>query len=124
MQKLHASILKSLREYELEKTKSWAEEVEANSDAKLAMFLLNRGDDKLLQVNFDPALVRTLREVKYLLLLTLEIPNTARRIYDKVEVYRSQTGNLDLIVGMYNSILQTLHPVEFPLLQDRIDRIN
>lgn len=53
------------------------------------MFLLTRGDDKLLEVNFDPALVRTLREVKYLLLLTLEIPNTARRIFDKVEVYRS-----------------------------------
>ncbi len=75
-------------------------------------------------MNFDPALVRTLREVKYLLLLSLEIPQTAKRIYNKVEVYRSQTGNLDLIVGMYNSILQTLHPVEFPLLQDRIDRIN
>lgn len=39
-------------------------------------------------------------------------------------MYRRQTGNLDLIVGMYNGILQTLIPVEFPLLQDRIDRIN
>ena len=124
VQKLHASIIKSLREYELEKAKAWAEDVEANSESKLAMFLLTRGEDKMLEVNFDPALVRTLREVKYLLLLCLDIPVTASRIYDKVEVYRSQTGNLDLIVGMYNSILRTLHPVEFPLLQDRIDRIN
>jgi dynein heavy chain len=41
-----------------------------------------------------------------------------------VNVYRSQTGNLDLIVNMYNEILATLLPVEKPLLADRIEKIN
>jgi dynein heavy chain, axonemal len=41
-----------------------------------------------------------------------------------VNVYRSQTGNLDLIVNMYNDILSTLLPVEKPLLAERIEKIN
>jgi len=77
-----------------------------------------------LRVNFDPVLVRLLREVKYLQLLDIKVPERAAILYQKVNVYRSQTGNLDLIVSMYNEILSTLLPVEKPLLSDRIERIN
>ena len=69
-------------------------------------------------------MVRLLREVKYLQLLDIKVPETASILFKKVNVYRSQTGNLDLIVNMYNEILSTLLPVEKPLLQDRIDKIN
>jgi dynein heavy chain len=41
-----------------------------------------------------------------------------------VNTYRTQKGNLDIIVDMYNNILATLLPVEKPLLSDRIERIN
>jgi len=75
-------------------------------------------------VNFDPVLVRLLREVKYLQLLDIKVPERASKLFEKVNVYRSQTGNLDLIVNMYNDILATLLAVEKPLLQDRIERIN
>jgi len=37
-----------------------------------------------------------------------------------VNVYRTQTGNLELTVNMFNEILATLLPVEKPLLADRI----
>lgn len=77
-----------------------------------------------LKVNFDPVLVRILREVKYLLLLDIKVPARAEALYQKVNVYRSQTGNLELIVNMYNEILATLLPVEKPLLGDRIEKIN
>jgi dynein heavy chain len=77
-----------------------------------------------LKVNFDPVLVRLLREVKYLLLLDIKVPERASNLYQKVNVYRSQTGNLELIVNMYNDILATLLPVEKPLLADRIEKIN
>ena len=33
------------------------------------------------------------------------------------ETYRQQTGNLDLIVNIYNSILETVLDVEKPLIQ-------
>jgi dynein heavy chain len=44
-------------------------------------------------------------------------------LYAKVDVYRNQTGNLELIVEMYNNMLSTLLPVEKPLLADRIEKM-
>ena len=38
----------------------------------------------LLSVNFDPSLVRLLREVKYFKLANLEVPEAAASIYKKV----------------------------------------
>lgn len=73
-----------------------------------------------MRVNFDPVLVRLLREVKYLQLLDIEVPERASALYSKVNVYRTQTGNLELTVNMFNEILATLLPVEKPLLADRI----
>ena len=48
--------------------------------------------------------MRLLREVKYFLLLGLEVPATALEIYKKAETFRRQTGNLDLIVAMHNQV--------------------
>lgn len=80
-------------------------------------------EEGFVRVNFDPILKALLREVKYLLLLDLSVPPTAQALYDKVGVYRTQTGNLELIVEMYNNMLSTLLPVEKPLLADRIEKM-
>ena len=69
-----------------------------------------------MRVNFDPVLVRLLREVKYLQLIDIEVPERANALYDKVNVYRTQTGNLELTVNMFNEVLSTILPVEKPLL--------
>ena len=61
-----------------------------------------------------------LREVKYLLLLDIKVPERASALFEKVNVYRTQSGNLQLIVDMYNDILSTLLPVEKPLMMSRI----
>lgn len=53
-------------------------------------------------------------------MLDIEVPERASQLYAKVNVYRTQTGNLELTVNMYNDILATLLPVEKPLLADRI----
>ena len=78
----------------------------------------------LLTVNFDPALVRLLREVKYFRLLKLDVPDSALEIYKKAEQYRSQTGNLELIVQIYNKIQTTLLPVERPLISGHLNKID
>ena len=118
VQKLYASILKTLKEFEDSKVKQWEAGVTESTDEKLNQFLLTKeeGEDGLLSVNFDPVLTRLLREVKYLLLLGIEVPPKAQELFNKVDVYRTQSGNLDIIVGMYNDILTTLLPVEKPLL--------
>ncbi|GLE01103.1 hypothetical protein PINS_up009916 [Pythium insidiosum] len=78
----------------------------------------------MLFVNFDAALVQLLREVKYFLLLGIEIPEDALAIYKKAEVFRRQTGNLALIVDLYNTIHATLLPVERPLVKTYLDRMD
>jgi dynein heavy chain len=42
-----------------------------------------------VRVNFDPILVRLLREVKYLSLLDVQVPERASLLYKKVDVYRT-----------------------------------
>jgi len=59
-----------------------------------------------------------------LLLLDIDVPERASLLYKKVDIYRTQTGNLEIIVNMYNEILAILLPVEKPLLADRIERMN
>ena len=129
IQKLYNSLCKSLREFEQEKIEFWEKSVDSNTTNQLNKFLLVREENDIapeghVRVNFDPILTALLREVKYLQLLDIKVPETAKKLFDKVDVYRSQTGNLELIVDMYNEIIATLIPVEKPLMQKRISTID
>jgi dynein heavy chain len=79
---------------------------------------------QMLETNFDPSLVRMLREVKYFLLLGLEVPNAALQIFMKAETYRRWTGSLDVIVGQHNTILEEMLPVEVPLLISHLSKMS
>lgn len=74
----------------------------------------------MLKVNFDHSLVRLLREVKYLKLLGVEVPETAEKLYQKADTYRTQVVSLELIVQNYNKIITCLNDVEEPLVKKRI----
>lgn len=129
IQKLYNSICKNLKEFEDEKIKAWEQGVEENTEDQLNKFLLVRelndiAPEGYVKVNFDPILTALLREVKYLQLLDIKVPERAVKLFEKVDTYRSQTGNLDLIVEMYNNIIATLLPVEKPLMQKRISTID
>jgi hypothetical protein len=56
--------------------------------------------------------------------MDIEVPERAQLLFKKVNIYRTQTGNLEIICDMYNEILSILLPVEKPLLQDRITKMN
>ena len=123
--KIYKTIAENLEEYIMQKIEAWSKDVERSSQAKLKLPLLRRdAETDLLVVNFDPDLVRLLREVKYFLLLKLPVPESASQIYKKAEVFRTQTGNLDLIVNVYNTMLTSLLPVEKPLVAQYITKIN
>lgn len=129
VQKLYASLCKNLKDYNMQKVKLWEKNVEETTEDQLNKFLLYREPtpkavEGFVRVNFDPVLVRILREVKYLLLMDIEVPERAQLLFKKVDVYRTQTGNLEIIANMYNEILSILLPVEKPLLADRIDLMN
>ncbi|KAJ1439145.1 dynein heavy chain and region D6 of dynein motor-domain-containing protein [Ochromonadaceae sp. CCMP2298] len=127
--KLFTALYGQLSDMDSENIESWGSSIESSSQAKLKNPLLRRevgegGAGSILFVNFDPVLVKLLREVKYFLLLGLEVPHTAMDVYQKVELFRRHTGNLDLIVNMYNDIQTTLLPVERPLVRAQLDRID
>ena len=115
--KVQRAIMSSLLDFEKQKIKQWGLDVEATSGAKLELPLLRRSvESRQLVTNFDPALVRLLREVKYFLLLGLSVPDSALKICQSSDTFRAWTGNLDLIVNMNNAVLSSLLPVEKPLV--------
>ena len=123
--KVFSTIVASLQEFENQKIEEWGRDVELSSHAKLKLPLLVRNPEtRLLSVNFDAALVRLLREVKYFLLLGLNVPDTALEIYQQVETFRRWTGNMDLIVNMNNDVLNILLPVERPLVQPYLTKFD
>ena len=121
----YSAILASLQQYEQTHREEWAHEIENTSAEKLNQCLLRKDKVSGFQyVNFDPALVCLLRETKYFLLLGLEVPDSSMAIYELGETFRQYTGNLDLIVNIYNSILETVLDVERPLIQQKLDNID
>jgi len=86
--KLQTSIKKSIKEYEDAKILSWEKEVDESSSDKLNQPLLCKDENDLIKVNFDPSLVRLLKEVKYFTLLRLQIPPTAEEIFKRANTYR------------------------------------
>jgi dynein heavy chain len=127
--KLFNSLRKNLDEYNAGKIDEWERGVEENTEDQLNKYLLVREETELaeegfVRVNFDPILTRYLREVKYLQILDIPVPDRAEGLFAKVDTYRRWTGRLDLIVEMYNNIIATLLPVEKPLMYDRIQKMN
>ena len=120
--KVYATILASLQEYENQKIEEWGRDAESSSSAKLRLPLLERDPaNGHLRVNFDPGLVKLLRETKYFLLLGLQVPETAVDIYRNVETFRAWTGQLDMIVNKNNANLDRTLPVEAPLIQPYLE---
>lgn len=115
--KIQGSLLALLNDYENIQTSEWSNSIQSCSEEKLNLNLLKRCEkSRFLVMNFDPALVCLLREVKYFLLLGINIPKDALQLYESTEKFRRWAGNLDLIVNMNNSVLKQLLPVERPLV--------
>jgi dynein heavy chain len=123
--KIYLAIVMSLQEYENQKVEEWGRDIKASSQSKLKLPLLLRdAKSRLLSVNFDRDLVKLLREVKYFLLLDIQVPVAAAEVFKKGEMFRRQTGNLDLIVGAYNSMIKTMLPVEQPLFASHFSKMD
>ena len=126
VEKMKKAIEQRLSDYENKKLLNWQKEEGECALEKLDKFLLVRNDiDLTLKVNFDPSLVKLLREVKYLKMLEdKEIPQAAEKVYAKAETYRKQVNKLDLIVEKYNFVVTKLEPVEEPLVLPKIEKMN
>jgi dynein heavy chain len=73
----YEGVMAELAQYEAALVADWCQQVASTTDAKLNQPLLRFREDatpelQLLAVNFDPALVRLLKETKYFLLLQIQ----------------------------------------------------
>ena len=132
--KMYENTTAMFLEYEKAQFEVWCKSIESVGQEKLKQPLLVQYTDggfdgkgkglPLLRVNFDPALVKLLREVRYFRLMHLDVPPAAMNIYGQMEQFRQQTGNLELIVNIYNRILLTLLDIEKPMLEKRLQAID
>ena len=75
VKKQHQTLDKMLQDYELQRYQTWEQTSVEAAKEKLKMRLLRRQEKSgLLKVNFDPALVRLLREVRFFLIFDIEVP--------------------------------------------------
>lgn len=79
--KAYTLLVGQLADFENEKIAAWGASIQTSIEAKLKNpLLLRQPQDRLLRVNFDPLIVRLLREVKYFLLLGLRVPESALEV--------------------------------------------
>lgn len=121
-------LMEEMGAFKAKAVEAWCVQVAATSDEKLNLPLLQTVDRTpegvaMLGVNFDPALIRLLRETKYFLLLQFEVPETARTIFESSDTFRQQISSLDLICSIHNKIQRTILPVEKPLVQQKLEEV-
>lgn len=86
----------------------------------------------MLKVNFDPSLVKMLREVYYLNVMNsfdnlheevpcVDIPMGAQSLFAQRDVFRAQVLKLDYISTTYNNFKASLRPHdELPLIKKEL----
>ncbi|GAX83887.1 hypothetical protein CEUSTIGMA_g11312.t1, partial [Chlamydomonas eustigma] len=130
IQKTYDNLIMAMDEYENKAFSVWSEQVALTSDEKLNQPLLvtldgpaGPGGAPRLGVNFDPDLVRLLRETKYFLLLKFEVPESALLIFQNSDQFRMLISSLELICSIYNRIQSSILPVEAPLVQQKLEAV-
>ncbi|DBB00313.1 TPA: Dynein beta chain, flagellar outer arm [Trebouxia sp. C0004] len=128
VQQQYDHLIVEMDQFEKATVEDWCNLISAISDQKLKQPLMSQDPQgNVLRVNFDPALVRLLRETRYFLLLPdlpIEIPANALKIYERDVMFRQQVGNLQLIVGIYNNVQATILPVEKPLIMQKLEAVD
>lgn len=126
-EKLRALLGDTIRE----KYEAWCTDVGTISVDKLKLPLLEVDSNNNLRANFDPELVKTLKEVYYLEAMNsfdsqdrqkLEIPSDVRSLFEKRDMYRSQTMKLEYVSSTYNNLMRSLRrDDEMLLVQEELD---
>lgn len=121
----YSALAASMREFEAATISDWSSKAEETGDERLKQALLLRdASSSSVSVNFDPALTKLLREVRYFQLQGVEVPPGAAQVFKRGETLRTQTGNLELIAGLYNEVQRVLLPVERPLVEKKLENVD
>ena len=75
---------------------------------------------QLLDINFDPYLLKLFTEINYWEILMFEIPHYAADVYQRREELRNLREHVMLVVRDYNRIITELNQNEIGLFKERI----
>ncbi|XP_076624613.1 dynein beta chain, ciliary-like [Colletes latitarsis] len=118
-------LLSLIDEKEREIFAAWAVKMPEICETHLSKTLLNVGEDKLLELNFDPELTTLLREIRYMTIMKkTDLPEQAIEFYNRSQFFFKSTYNLNLIVKWYNRIRSQSIPVEFEIIKEEVDGID
>uniref|UniRef100_A0A3B3UDD1 Dynein axonemal heavy chain 11 n=1 Tax=Poecilia latipinna TaxID=48699 RepID=A0A3B3UDD1_9TELE len=117
--------LEILEKHDEELLTEWTEGLEDICQLHLKEPLLTLDTDTgHFQVNFSPALMSVLKEVKYLSILKVQnIPKAALHLYSKQERLYLYTQTLTLVTQWYNKLKSTVLAVELGLVKDEMDGV-
>ncbi|MCQ2815633.1 MAG: AAA family ATPase [archaeon] len=118
----YESISSMIDEYGIKAKVKWDEDAKKISEEKQKDFILTRKED-IIDVNFNPELNQLLKEVKYLKILNMEIPEEAENTFSKNVVFRKQISDLENIKSQYNNIIRHLHKVEKPMVDKKLQKV-
>ena len=120
------SIYNMINDYGKKSKEEWDDRAKNDSQEKIKNFILSKkktDNHMLLNVNFDPALLQLLKEVKYLKILDMEIPEQANEAFKKNDKFRTQISGLENIKALYNNIILLLNDVEKPMVQTKLNKV-
>ncbi|KAJ9460839.1 Dynein beta chain [Diplonema papillatum] len=122
--KLNENLSSGIRSFVSDCYEGWSTQVGKVSSEKLKLNLLCIDDKKRVAVNFDSELEKLLKDINYLQILNsyeqagekFVIPPHALVLFKRRDLLRSQRLKLDFIATTYNQFMETMLPVEMPLL--------
>jgi dynein heavy chain len=120
---LYKSILSMIQNYEKDTKIGWDSIAKQNSGDKQKDFILVKRDE-FISINFDRELIQLLKEIKYLKVLNMDIPDEAEEVYKKNNEFRNIINALEAMTSKYNNIISSLNEVEKPLIQESLDIID
>lgn len=120
----YTQLVTSFKEAESAIVLEWSARAEETGEERLKQSLLVKDAKGAVSVNFDAALTKLLREVRYFVLQGVEVPPGAAQVFKRSESLRQQTGNLELVAGLYNKAQKRLLPVERPLVERKLENVD
>lgn len=122
----YQQLAQALEEFVSKMFDEWAYTVSHDQLKKLEVPLMARSALKppMLDIRFDPSLLRLIREIRYWERLTFEIPHYASDVYTRREDLRVLRENVLLVARDYNRILVMLSEEERGLFHERIKSLD
>ena len=118
--KMYNRVALALVTYEQMWHTAWMKGVEKSKAGLRATLLVKHPVTGALLVNFDPDIVKLIKEAKFMLQLDVHVPNTAKLVLAQEERFKSYFNRLTHLITEHERVLHEIAPVTLDLLQPHL----